>query len=179
MSDETVLPPAGDETTPDPVSDDKITAKELERARREAATYRTKLRETESQLKELQPLVDQFRAAQDAQKTDAQKAIERAAELERRLAEQETAAAAAQRQAALTKLATKAGVDPDLVDYLDTSKLDLDDEKSTLAVLAKLATRAPAAGSNPSRDGSAKPSADELRAELFGNRRGRTSIFGG
>lgn len=178
MSDETVLPPAGDEPTPDLVSDDK-TAKELERARREAATYRTKLRETESQLKELQPLVEQFRAAQDAQKTDAQKAIERAAELERRLAEKEAAAAAAQRQAALTKLATKAGVDPDLVEYLDTSRLDLDDEKATLAVLAKLATRAPAAGSNPSREQSGKPTADELRAELFGNRRGRPSIFGG
>jgi DNA-binding protein H-NS len=74
----------------------------------------------------------------------AQKLAEQLQMLQRQLAEQEAAAAQAQRLATLTKMATKAGIDPDLIEYLDTSKLDLANEKAVNEVLAKLAPRAPA-----------------------------------
>lgn len=179
MSDE-LLPQAGDDTAVDQASTDTVAVKELERARKEAANYRTKLREMEAKFKEIEPVLQTYQQQQEAQKSDAQKAMERAAELERRLAEKERAEAEAQRLVKLTRLATKAGVDMDLVDYLDTSRLDLDDEKTTLAVLTKLGRTAAAAGagSNPSRDVPAGESVEARRARLF-QRGSRNTLLGG
>lgn len=154
-------------------------AKELERARREAANYRTKLRESEERLKELSPLAEQYRAAQDAQKTEAQKLAEQLQTLQSKLAEQERAAAQAQKLATLTRLATKAGVDPDLVEFLDVSKLDLADEKAIGAVFAKLGSKSGVSASNPGRGGTGGETDEEMRRYYLGGERGRTTIFGG
>lgn len=179
MSDE-LLPQAGDEAAVDQASTESDkTAKALERANREAANYRVKLREVEAKLKEVEPILTAYQQQQEASKTDAQRAIERAAELERKLAERERAEADAQRLVKLTKLATKAGVDLDLVDYLDTSKLNLDDEKGAVSILSKLATKpVPGARSNPSSEGPGAESIDARRARLF-TRNSRNTLLGG
>jgi hypothetical protein len=82
----------------------------------------------------------------------------------------------------VTRLATRAGVDLDLVPFLDLSKLDLADEAKALEVLGKLATaRSTANGaSNPGRSGAAGMSDAEKRAFYFdGGARNKTTIFGG
>lgn len=180
MSEETTQAVATDAETPAVDAQDK-TASELERARREAANYRTKLREAEARLKETEPLVTQFQQQQDAQKSEAQKALERTAQLERELAERDSAIQRIQRETAALRLATKAGVDPDLVGLLDLSKIDLDDEKAALETLGKFASaqRAASNASNPGRTGPAGASEDELRALYFGGGRNRPAIFGG
>ena len=178
MSDE-LLPPVGDEQAAEQDSTDHDkTASELARARKEAANYRTKLREMEAKWKEAEPVLSQFQAQQDAQKTEAQKLADQLQTVQRQLAEQEAAAAQAQRLATLTKMATKLGVDPDLIEYLDTSKLDLANEKAVNEVLAKLVTRAPAAGSNPNRDNSNVETPEQRRLRLF-QRGSHSTLLGG
>lgn len=152
--------------------------KELEKARGEAAERRVKLREVESQLKELQPLAEQFRQQTEAQKSEEQKLRD---QLEAMKAQTETAVAAAEqakKEAKLTTLASKAGVDADLVALLDLSKLDLDDEEATLNTLKKLiTTRSTGGGSSNPED---KSGGIESPADWYKNHTGRrTSLFGG
>jgi hypothetical protein len=68
-----------------------------------------------------------------------------------------------------------------VVQYLDLSKLDLDDEKAALDVLGKLAAARQTANSasNPGRSGAQGESADELRQFYFGGGRNKPMIFGG
>lgn len=181
MSDELTPQAGADEATgQEPAAPTDKTASELERARREAANYRTKLRELEAKWKEAEPVLTQFQQQQEAQKGDAQKALDHAADLERKLAEKEAAIVRAEREAAVTRLAVKAGLDLDLVPYLDLSKLDLDDEKAALEVLGKLtAARQPGSASNPGRGGPAPESDDERRSRLITGRGARTTMFGG
>lgn len=163
-------------------SQDDKTVSELERARREAASYRTKLRETEAKLKEAEPVLAEYQKAQDAQKSEAQKAAERAQAAEAKVQAAEAKAQRAERVAIATRLAAKAGVDPDIVPYLDVDKLDLDDEKKALDILGKLASAkgASAGGaSNPGRSGASGTSDDELRKLYFGGGGNRPTIFGG
>ncbi len=181
MSDE-LLPQAGNDAADEQASSAKEES-ELKRARDDAAKYRTKMRDLEAQLKELSPLAEQFKASQEAQKSEAQKAMERVAEAERKTAESIATAERAQKELAVTRLATQAGVDLALVPYLDLSKLDLTDEKAALEVLGKLATaRTTANGaSNPARNGATGMTDKELRDTYFngGGPRSKTMIFGG
>lgn len=181
MSDE-LTPQAGAETGSDEqASSGDKTAKELERARKEAANYRTQLREMEGKWKEAEPVLAKFREQEEAQKTEAQKLAEQLQALTAQLAEKDAAAQRAQRETQLTRLATKAGVDLDLVPYLDLSKLDLDDEKAALEVLGKLAAarQTASSASNPSRGNATGISDSELRSLYFEGGRNKPTIFGG
>ncbi len=179
MSDE-LLPQAGGEQAEEQASSAKSVS-ELERARKEAANYRTKLRELEGKWKEAEPVLAQFQQQQDAQKSEAQKLAERLAEAERKAADSESAAQRAVREAKLVRLATKAGVDPDVAGLLDLSKLDLDDEKATLETLGKLAAARQTANgaSNPARNGAQRETDEELRKFYFDGGRSKPTIFGG
>ncbi|MEN6304500.1 MAG: hypothetical protein ABFD96_17330, partial [Armatimonadia bacterium] len=78
--------------------------KELEKARKEAANYRTKLREVE-------PLAEKARELEESQKTETQRLIERAeaAEAERKRLESHVTR---------LKVAAKAGIPEELADLL-------------------------------------------------------------
>jgi len=180
MSDE-LLPQAGGDEQADEQASSAKAVSELERARKEAANYRTKLRELEGKWKEAEPVLVQFQQQQDAQKSEAQKLAERLAEAERKAADSESTAQRAMREAKLVRLATKAGVDPDVAGLLDLSKLDLDDEKATLETLGKLAAARQTANgaSNPARGGAQGETDDELRKFYFGGGRNKPTIFGG
>lgn len=179
MSDE-LTPQAGAE---EPAEDQaSLGNDEVTKLRSEAARWRTKLRDTEKTLNELKPLAEQFRATQDAQKSEAQKALEERDAARAEVAQAKAEALRAQQETKLTRLATKAGVDPDVAALLDLSKLDLDDEKAALETLGKLATARQTANSasNPARSGAAGPSDDQLRNHYFGGgARSKTTIFGG
>lgn len=173
------LPQAGmDEAAEDQVSPG---TEDVAKLRQEAARWRTKLRDTEKTLNELKPLAEQFKATQDAQKSEAQKALEERDAARAEVATAKAEAARAVQEAKLTRLATKAGVDPDVAALLDLSKLDLDDEKAALETLGKLANARQTANSasNPARNGAAGPSEDELRQYYFGGGRNKPTIFGG
>lgn len=179
---EELSPQAGDAEGQEPTAQDSSKmASELERARKEAAKYRTELREMQNRWKEAEPALAQLQERQAADKTEAQKVAEQLAALQKQLADQSAAAQRAQREAALTRLAVKANVDPDILPYLDVSKIDVDDEEAALGVLGKLASvrKAATAASDPGRGGPAKPSDEELRAYYLGGQRSRSTIFGG
>jgi hypothetical protein len=161
-----------------PAQDDK-TVSELERARRDAAKYRTERNELQAKWKEAEPVLAAFQAQQEAQKSEAQKAAERTAAAEAKVTEAEAKVTRLAKEKQLLLLATKANVDIALLDYLDLDKLDLEDEKKALEVLGKLAT-AKAAGSvsNPGRNGASQLSDDDIRAEVYGKRR-KSGLFGG
>jgi len=179
MSDELLTPEVSAEGQ-EPDAQDEKTVSELQRARREAAKYRTEAAELKKWREQVEPTLAQFQKQQEAQKTDAQKAQERAADLERQLAERDSAIARVQREAAAVRLATKAGVDPDLVSLIDLSKIDFEDEEAAVKVLSKFAAaRVAASASNPGRAGPAAPSDDELRGLYFGRAGNKPTIFGG
>jgi chromosome segregation ATPase len=174
-------PQAGADSNPadgqEPEAQDDKTVSELERARKEAAKYRTRAQAAEKQLKDAEPVLAEYQKQQEAQKTEAQKAAERASAAEAKAQEAEAKAERLAKEKQLLRLATRANVDPDLLDFLDLDKLDLSDEAKTLAVLGKLATAKAGGASNPGR-GTAPLSDDEIRAEVYGQRR-KSSIFGG
>ena len=129
---------------------------EAERAklRQEAAKWRTQLRETEGKLKELEPAAARLQELEEANKTEAEKMAERLAALEGKLTEAQTQAQRAAAERKLTVLATKAGVPADMLQYLDVSKFDLDNEEEALKALSALVpTRQATTGSasNPAR----------------------------
>jgi hypothetical protein len=92
-------------------------AKELERARKEAATYRTKLREVE-------PLAEKARELQESQKSEQQKLMERAETAE---AERNRLESAVHR----LRVAAKNGIPEELADLLG------DGDEETLETRAK------------------------------------------
>ena len=157
------------------------TASELERARKDAAKYRTELRDLQSKWKEAEPVLADYQKQQDAQKSETQKLADAIADAQRKAAESQAAAERAQRELAVTRLATKAGVDLDLVPYLDLSKLDLDDESKAMEILGKLASarQQASSASNPGRNGATGESDGDLRKLYFGGGRNAPSIFGG
>ncbi len=177
--------PAKATPAPAPADDSALpewAQEELKKARAESAERRVKLRETEARLKELEPLAAKAREAEEAQKTEAEKLRE---QLEAVRAEQLKAQAEAElkgKQVKLLTLATKAGVSPDVVELLDLSKLDLDNEEATLATLKKLSSIKVTGGgaSNPAGTQNTGPTEQELRFQYFGaGRSNRGLIFGG
>lgn len=153
--------------------------KDVAKLRAEAAKWRTQFRDAQKQIETLKPQAEQFQKLEESQKTEAQKLADQIAALTAQVAEKDAAAQAAQRQAKLTVLATKANVDSELIPLIDISKLDLDNETETLKTLGKLATaKAVGSASNPERSAALGKSDDELRKEIFGGRQ-KSSLFGG
>ncbi len=68
------------ETSTDPWADPETARKEIEKLRKESAGYRTKLREVE-------PLATKAKELEDAQKSELERATERAADLEKKAQE--------------------------------------------------------------------------------------------
>lgn len=179
MSD-LLTPPAGDDTNddgPEPtIKDPTIIAK----LREEIKQWKSKASASDAKLKEAEPVLSAYQQQQEAQKTEAQKAAEQRDAARAEADKAKADAALARKEAAATRLATKAGVDPDLVQYLDLSKLDLEDEKGTLEILGKLAAaRNPAGASNPARNGANGAGDAERRNKYFGDGRDKVTIFGG
>lgn len=143
----------------------------------ENAKWRLKVRDLEAQLQQLQPKAAKFDEQQESQKSEQQKLQERLAALEADLARSKAAADVAQKQAQLTRLATKAGVDPDVIDLLDLSKLDLTDETKAIQVLGRFAKTAAGAQVKPGGAATGDTEA-ELRKQFFGGQ-SKTMIFGG
>ena len=156
----------------------------VQKLRDEAAKYRTQLREVQGQLKDLQPLAEQAKHAEEAQKSDLQKALDKLAKLEGEAKAAQAKADALARANKLLSLAAKANVDASILDYLDVSKFDLDDEEKTLEALKRFgkATQTTATGgkpSNPARgEGEGKATEAEMRSFHFGaGRSNRDLIF--
>lgn len=139
----------------------------VQQLRDEAAKWRTQFREVQAQVKEL-----------SGKAGDSEKLTERLTALEAELAQKSAAAEAAAKQTQLLRLATKAGVDPDVAALLDLSKVNLDDEKAALDVLSKLAKPGAGAQVKPGAVGATGMSEAELRARYFGGRQS-SAIFGG
>lgn len=142
---------------------DETYVKEL---REEAASWRKQFRDAQTALKEAQAQVGQ--SAELTQKFAA---------LEAQLADAATKTEAAQKAAALTRLAAKAGIDPDVAALLDLTKIDLDNEKAALETLSKLAGNRQGREARPGTVGSTGMTEAELRASLFAPR--KSTIFGG
>lgn len=168
-------PPAND----DGDSGTDANAAELARARQEAAARRVELKELKAQMAELAPKAKQFDELNEAQKSESEKLAAQVAQLQAELEAQQRQTALAQARSKLLGMATKAGVSSDLVDLLDLSKFDLDDEEATAKRLATLAGPAQAQTAkhvNPGRTNGA-PTDDEMRTQIFGAK--SSSIFGG
>lgn len=165
----------GSEST---IQDPTIIAK----LRDEIKQWKSKARDSEAKWKEAEPVLAEYQAAQDAQKTNEQKLSERLAAMEAELVQARQQAETTAKRGNLLKLATKAGVSPDLVDLLDISKIPLDDEAAALKTLQQFAATRPGggSGSNPGRDGGGGGTDEAaLRQHYFGGGRNRPTIFGG
>ncbi len=144
----------------------------------EAAKWRVRVRDLEAQLTALKPKAEQFDQLQESQKTEAQKLTDRIAALEADLQTKATAADRATKEAQLIRIATKAGVDPDVASLLDLSKIDLSDEKAAIEVLSKFAKpTANSAQVKPGAVGATGLTEAELHARYFGG--SKPMIFGG
>jgi chromosome segregation ATPase len=154
-------------------------AEYVSKLRGEAAGYRTKLREMEQQLKQLQPLAQKAKQLEDAQKSESQKLADQLAAITAERDSVKAQAEAAAKQAALIKIAAKAGVAPDVLDLLNVGAFDLSDEQATIDRLKALAPKSAVSGgavSNPARsqgDGQLSPE------EWFKNLNRQNTIFGG
>lgn len=153
-------------------------AAQTEKLSQEAAKWRTKFRELEAQLKDVAPKAQQYDQLQEAQKTEAQKVADQLAALQAQVTEATAQAQAAQAQAKLMALAARVGVDPDVANLLDISKIDLTDEAKATQQLQRFA--------KPSNGTQVKPgdtiggmTEDDLRKHYFGGGRSKTTIFGG
>lgn len=133
--------------------------------RREAANYRTQLRDAQAALKKLQDgqaNVEELRA--------------QLAALETSLAEKTAAADKATREATVLRLAP--GIDPDVLNLLDLSKLDLSDEAKARATLARLAAPAQTTQAKPGSVGNTGLTEAELRERYWGSSGRKATIFG-
>lgn len=102
---------------------------ELAKTRREAAGYRTKLREAE-------PLVKAAQAAEEANKTEVQKATERAQAAEKREADTQTGYTR-------LELAVQYGIQPDDIDLIGSgTREEMDVRAKRLAALSAAASKA-------------------------------------
>lgn len=173
MSDE-LLPPVGDSepvVSPEPTITDPTIISKL----------RDEIKGLKAQVKSAEPVLAKYKELEDAQKSEAQKLAEAVTAAERKAAEKEVALERAVNEAKLTRLMAKAGVDLDVLDLIDISKLDLNDEEGTLKKLNKVAARTTANGaSNPARSGVAGDSREQMLDQYFGTGgRSKTTIFGG
>ena len=152
---------------------------EITKLRQEAAKWRTQYRDAQKQIKTLEPQATAFAELEEANKGEAQKLADSLAALQTQLATAQANASQAQNAQKLTVLATKAGVNADMLQYLDVSKFDLEDEEATLAALSALvpAKSTNSGGSaNPARNNTGMGD-DEMRAWYTGQ--GKTNyIFG-
>ena len=161
-------PEAQPDATPKAESSKTFDAEYVAELRDEAAKWRTQLRETQAQVKDLA-----------AKAGSNEELATKLAALEADLATKAAAAETAQREAQLYRLASKAGVDPDVAALLDASKLDLSNEAETLEKLGKLAAAQTAQKQvKPNTMGGTGMTEDELRDRYFG-KRSQTNIFGG
>ena len=148
----------------------------VRKLRQEAANYRVKLREAEAQVATLAPKATEYEKLTEAQKSDQQKLAEQLANLQQQVAQAQQQATAAQQQATLLRLASKAGVDPDVAALLDISKIDLSDDAKAIATLSQFAKPANSSQVKPGAIGGATEA--ELRAQYFGGK-SKSMIFGG
>ena len=139
----------------------------VKQLRDEAAEWRVKFKETQTQLKDLA-----------AKSTDATQLTERLTALEAELAQKAAAADAATKQAQLLRLASKAGVDPDVAALLDIGKLNLDDEAKALEVLGKFAIKNNGQQVKPGGATVGGETEADPRKRYFGGQ-SRPTIFGG
>lgn len=158
---------------------------EISDLRQEAKKYRLQLRETQKQVKTLQPAADKLAELDEASKGESEKMAERLVALEGQLSKATASAERATNERRLTVLATKAGVAADVLQFLDVSKFDLEDEEATIKALSALVPVAQSnsgASSNPARSqpgGDAKVGYDGLTSEEWMKGAGRKSyIFG-
>jgi hypothetical protein len=159
-------PSENTETQPQDGGVEKFDAAYVKQLRDEAAEWRVKFKETQTQLKDL-----------TAKSTDATQLTERLTALEAELAQKAAAADAATKQAQLLRLASKAGVDPDVAALLDLGKLNLEDEAKALEVLGKFAVKPSGQQVKPGAAGASETDA-ELRQRYFGGQT-KSRIFGG
>ena len=177
MADETTQPVEQGSPAQDQQPQGGADAKQDERLAAEAAKWRLKVRDLEAQLKDILPKAQQFEQLQESQKSEAQKLAERIAALEAEVLAKNAAAEQATKQTQLLRLATKAGVDPDVAALLDMSKIDLTDEKAAMETLSKFARPANGAQVKPGAVGATGLTDADLRNRYFGA--SKTTIFGG
>lgn len=133
--------------------------------RREAANYRTQLRDAQAAIKTLQ---------EGQTNVDAMRA--QLAALETSLAEQTAAADRATREATVLRLAP--GIDPDVLGLLDLSKLDMSDEAKLRTTLARLIAPSQTAQVKPGTLGNTGMTETELRERYWGSGGRKATIFG-
>ena len=164
-----------------PQAGDSGNDNEIAKLRAEAAKWRTQFRDAQKQVKEYEPLAKKYSDLEEANKGEAEKLAERLAALEGQLSQAQAQATRADNERKLTVLATKAGVPADMLNYLDVTKFDLEDEEATvLALSALVPVRQTNSGtsSNPARTNAG---ADGMTAEeWYKDRTGQkpTGIFG-
>ena len=132
---------AHEQNRPDPWASPEVARKEIEKLRREAAGYRTKLRDAEPQLAE-------YRKHLDSQKTEQQKLAEAKAAAEKDLANLRSANAR-------LMAAASHGIPAELVDLLGAGTEEEIDARAQL--LAERLTAATATGSAIERPASTRP----------------------
>jgi chromosome segregation ATPase len=164
------------QTEQDASEEQTFDAAYVKKLRDEAAGWRTKYRGAETVVKELTPIAEQYQQQQEAAKTEAERMAEQLAGLQAKLAETERQATESARRAAVIALASKAGVNSDVVELLDLSKIDLEDEEAALTTLGKF--KVPnSVGQSASNPGSKTPDNDP--ETWFKNRTSGPNIFGG
>lgn len=156
-------------------------AEELKKVRAEAAKHRTEKQALAAQVADLAPKAQRLQEAEDAQKTEAQRLADSMAKMQAELQAAQQRAALAEKAAAFTRLAAKAGVQAEVADMLDLSKFDLGNEAEVIEKLQKLApTQPPAPAGKPSAPGGAKADAPAAAASYFRRAgQGVERIFGG
>lgn len=117
---------------PDPWGDPATARKEIEKLRRESASYRTKLREAE-------PALNEFKKLTEASKTDLQRYEERATAAERERDETNT-------KLSRMTATTRHGIPEELVDLLGSGAPEEIEARAQL-LAKKLSTASPAASS--------------------------------
>lgn len=169
--------------TAQPAADDgRDYEAEIAKLRAENAKWRTQLRDTEGKLKEIEPAAQKLAEIEEAAKSEEQKLREQLEALKAEKLKAQAAAELANKQAKLIAVAAKAGVSPDVVELLDITKLDLENEEATINTLKKLAPAKLTGGgaSNPPGEQNGTITDGDLRNLYFGGGRGpKNLIFGG
>ena len=168
---------------PEQTNDDKsqdgkktFTADYVAKLNAENAKHRINAKKYKDQLAEVQPLAEKYQQQEEAQKTEVQKALDELTDMRTQLDAANTAVELANKQQVLLALASKAGVNADVLPLLNVSAFDLDDEAKTLEALKVLAKPGNSGGgvSNPGK-GPQIESDKDRRNRIFGG--GASSIF--